>query len=207
MKYKYPCALFGNGPKPTHPAVKKRLTLINTFFCVDGGADKLIEMGYKPNFILGDLDSIGYKKNKYSCDIIFLEDQTKNDLEKSISWCIDEGIKELELFGFSNGRDDHHLANILIMKDFSSRIKIKMYTNNSLLLFINKHSTFSSKPNQKISIFSFNQETRITTTGLKYSLQNASLASASHGISNLATGTSFSVKTSDWILVLIHYYQ
>ena len=75
------------------------------------------------------------KKNKYSCDIIFLEDQTKNDLEKSISWCIDEGIKELELFGFSNGRDDHHLANILIMKDFSTRVKIKMYTNNSLLLF------------------------------------------------------------------------
>ena len=90
-----------------------------------------------------------------------MEDQTKNDLEKSISWCIDEGIKELELFGFSNGRDDQHLANILIMKDFSSRIKIKMYTNNSLLLFINKHSTFSSKPNQKISIFSFNQETKL----------------------------------------------
>ena len=164
-------------------------------------------MGYKPNLILGDLDSIGDKKNKYSCDIIFLEDQTKNDLEKSISWCINEGINELELFGFSNGRDDHHLANILIMKDFSSRIKIKMYTNNSLLLFIDKHSTFSSKPNQKISIFSFNQETKITTTGLKYSLQNSSLSSASHGISNLATGTSFSVKTSDCILVLIHYYQ
>ena len=207
MNYKYPYALFGNGPKPTHPAVKKRLKLINTFFCVDGGADKLIEMGYKPDLILGDLDSIGNKKNKYSCDIIFLEDQTKNDLEKSIFWCIDQEIKELELFGFSNGRDDHHLANILIMKDFSNRVKIKMYTNNSLLLFINKHSTFSSSPNQKISIFSFNQKTKITTTGLKYSLQNASLASASHGISNLATGTSFSIKPSDWILVLIHYYQ
>ena len=207
MKYKYPYALFGNGPKPTHPAVKKRLNLINTFFCVDGGADKLIEMGYKPDLILGDLDSIDKRKNKYGCDIIFLEDQTKNDLEKSISWCIDQGIKELELFGFSHGRDDHHLANILIMKDFSSKVKIKMYTNNSLLLFINKNSTFSSNPNQKISIFSFNQETKITTTGLKYSLQNSSLSSASHGISNLATGTSFSIKPSDWILVLIHYYQ
>ena len=38
--------------------------LINTFFCVDGGADKLIEMVYKPNLILGDLDSIGDKKNQ-----------------------------------------------------------------------------------------------------------------------------------------------
>ena len=93
------------------------------------------------------------------------------------------GIKELELFGFSYGRDDHHLANILIMKDFSSKIKIKMYTDNSLLLFVNTYSTFSSNPNQKVSIFSFNQETKITTTGLKYALQNSSLTSPSHGIS------------------------
>ena len=207
MKYKYPYALFGNGPKPTHPAVKRRLNLINTFFCVDGGADKLIEMGYKPNLILGDLDSIDKRKNKYGCDIIFLEDQTKNDLEKSMLWCIDQKIKELELFGFSYGRDDQHMANILIMKNFSSQLKIKMYTNNSLLLFINKHSTFSSNPNQIISILSFNQETKITTTGLKYSLQNSPLTSPSHGISNLATGTSFSIKPSDWVLVLIHYYQ
>ena len=207
MKNKYPYALFGNGPKPTHPSVRKRLSLINTFFCVDGGVDKLIEMGYKPDLILGDLDSIDKRKNQYGCDLIFLEDQTKNDLEKSIAWCIDQGIKELELFGFSHGRDDHHLANILIMRDFSLKVKIKMYTNNSLLLFINKNSTFSSNPNQKISIFSFNKETKITTSGLKYSLKNSSLSSASHGISNLATGTSFSVKTSDWILVLIHYYQ
>ena len=205
MKYKYPYALFGNGPKPTHPAIKRRLNLINTFFCVDGGADKLIEMGYKPNLILGDLDSIDKRKNKYGCDIIFLEDQAKNDLEKSISWCIDQGIKELELFGFSHGRDDHHLANILIMKDFSSKVKIKMYTNNSLLLFVNKYFTFSSNPNQKISIISFNQETKITTTGLKYSLQNSSLISPSHGISNIATGTNFTVKPTDWILVIIHY--
>ena len=132
---------------------------------------------------------------------------SKNDLEKSILWCIDQEIKELELFGFSHGRDDQHLANILIMRDFSNRVKIKMYTNNSILLFINKNSTFSSNPNQKISIFSFNQETKITTTGLKYSLQNSPLTSPSHGISNLATGTSFSIKPSDWILVLIHYYK
>ena len=83
MKNKYPHALFGNGPKPTHPIAKERLKFINTFFCIDGGADKLVEMGYSPDLILGDLDSIN-KKNKYNCDIIYLEDQAKNDLEKSI---------------------------------------------------------------------------------------------------------------------------
>ena len=204
MKHKHPYALFGNGPQPTHPIIKERLKLINTFFCVDGGADKLRAMGHNPHFILGDLDSI-VDKNKYNCEVIPLEDQSKNDLEKSIFWCINQGIKELELFGFSYGRDDQHIANLLIMKNFSDKMKLKMYTDNSYIFCINQHTSFLSKANQKVSIFSFNSNTRITTTGLKYILQNSSLNSPSHGISNLATGTKFSITPSDIVMVIIDY--
>ena len=204
-KYKYPHALFGNGPSPTHPIIKDRLKSINTFFCVDGGADKLINMGYTPDFILGDLDSIAKKKILYNSTMVYLEDQSKNDLEKSISWCVKQGIEELELFGFSYGRDDHHLANLLIMKDFSNKLKMKMYTDKSLIFCINKHSTFSSKANQTVSIFTFNKKTTITTTGLKYTLNNSPLTFSSQGISNLATGSSFSVTPSDWTFIIINY--
>jgi len=204
-KYKYPHALFGNGPSPTHPIIKDRLKSINTFFCVDGGADKLINMGYTPDFILGDLDSIAKKKILYNGTMVYLEDQSKNDLEKSISWCVKQGIEELELFGFSYGRDDHHLANLLVMKDFSNKLKMKMYTDKSLIFCINKHSTFSSKANQTVSIFTFNKKTTITTTGLKYTLKNSPLTFSSQGISNLATGSSFSVTPSDWTFIIINY--
>ena len=205
MKYKYPHALFGNGPVPTHPIVKDRLKLINTFFCIDGGADKLITMGYTPDFILGDLDSIDKKRTFYNSTIVYLEDQSKNDLEKSISWCVNQGIKELELFGLSYGRDDQHLANLFIMKDFSDKIKMKMYTDKSLIICINEHSTFSSKVNQSVSILTFNKKTTITTTGLKYALEDSPLTSSSQGISNLATGSSFSVRPSDWTLIIINH--
>ena len=177
MKYKSPYALFGNGSNPTHPIVKDRLKSINTFFCVDGGADKLITMGYTPDVILGDLDSIDKEKKIYNSTIVHLEDQSKNDLEKSISWCVNQGIKELELFGFSYGRDDHHLANLFIMKNFSDKVKMKMYTDKSLIFCINEHSTFLSEANQTVSIFTFNKKTTITTTGLKYALKNSPLSS------------------------------
>ena len=205
MKYKSPYALFGNGSNPTHPTVKDRLKSINTFFCVDGGADKLITMGYTPDIILGDLDSIDLENKNYNSTIVYLEDQSKNDLEKSISWCVNQGIKELELFGFSYGRDDHHIANLFIMKNFSDRIKMKMYTDKSLIFCINKHSTFLSKANQTVSIFTFNKKTTITTSGLKYSLKNSPLTSPSQGISNLTTGSSFSVDPSDWTFIIINY--
>ena len=161
MKYESPNALFGNGPCPTHPIVKDRLRSINTFFCVDGGADKLITMGYNPDVILGDLDSIKKREKAYNCAIVYLEDQSKNDLEKSVCWCANQGIKELELFGFSYGRDDHHLANLLIMKDFSDKIRMKMYTEKSLIFCINEHSTFLSKANQTVSIFTLTKSTTI----------------------------------------------
>lgn len=205
MKYESPNALFGNGPSPTHPIIKDRLKSINTFFCVDGGADKLITMGYTPDVILGDLDSIDKEKKVYNSTVVYLEDQSKNDLEKSISWCLNQGVDELELFGFSNGRDDHHLANLFIMKDYSNKLKMKMYTDRSLIFCINEHSTFSSKANQIISIFTFNKKTIISTTGLKYALKNSPLTSPSQGISNLATGSSFSVSPSDWTFIIINY--
>ena len=205
MKYKSPYALFGNGSNPKHPTVKDRLKSINTFFCVDGGADKLITMGYTPDIILGDLDSIDKENKNYNSTIVYLEDQSKSDLEKSISWCVNQGIEELELFGFSYGRDDHHLANLFIMKNFSDRIKMKMYTDKSLIFCINKHSTFLSKANQTVSIFTFNEKTTITTTGLKYPLKNSPLTSPSQGISNLTTGSGFSVDPSDWTFIIINY--
>ena len=205
MKYKPPNALFGNGPCPMHPIVKDRLKSINTFFCVDGGADKLITMGYTPDVILGDLDSIAKGKKVYDSTIVYLEDQSKNDLEKSISWCMKQGIKELELFGFSYGRDDHHLANLFIMKDFSDRVRMKMYTDKSLIFCINEHSTFLSKANQTVSIFTFTKKTTITTAGLKYTLKNSTLTYPSQGVSNLAIGSSFSVTPSDWTFIIINY--
>ena len=145
------------------------------------------------------------KRRVYNSTIVYLEDQSKNDLEKSISWCVNQGIKELELFGFSYGRDDHHLANLFIMKDFSDKVRMKMYTDKSLIFCINEHSTFLSKANQTVSIFTFTKKTTITTTGLKYALKNSSLTSPSQGISNLSTGSGFSVYPSDWTFIIINY--
>lgn len=207
MNYKGPYALFGNGPDPTHPIIKDRLKSIKTFFCVDGGADKLLKRGYTPDIILGDMDSIVQKESQYNCKIVPLKDQSKSDMEKSLSWCVKNEIKELDLFGFSYGRDDQHLANLLIMKNYSDKIKMKMYTDNSLIICINEHTNFASKSDQKISLFSFNKDTKITTTGLKYTLNNSGLSSPSHGISNSAKGSSFSVHPSDWVWVIMNYMQ
>ena len=205
MNLKQPYALIGNGPEPTHPIVKEKLKKMKTFLCVDGGADKALRMGYKPNVIIGDMDSIIKSKAQYDCKIVLIEDQSKNDLEKSLAWCLKNNIKALNLFGFSHGRDDHNLANLFIMQSYSERIKMIMYSNKSKIFYIRKHTNFSSIPNQIVSIFPNNKDTKISTTGLKYKLNDSSLKFPSHGLSNLSIGSKFSIHPSDWVCVIVNY--
>jgi thiamine pyrophosphokinase len=65
LQFKTPTILFGNGVTPTHPAVLKKIREANSILCVDGGADKLEKIGYNPDLIFGDLDSLIHDPGKY----------------------------------------------------------------------------------------------------------------------------------------------
>ena len=56
-----------------------------------------------------------------------------------------------------------------------------------------------------LSIISLHNKTQIKTSGLKYSLNQSELKSPSHGISNIATGNSFTVHPSDCVWVFINH--
>ena len=94
---KPPIILFGNGEVPSHPIVLNKVESVGTIICVDGGTDKLIKLGYKPTCIIGDLDSLSKKPEDYGCDFVALPEQSKNDLEKGLRWCLNKEIKDLSL--------------------------------------------------------------------------------------------------------------
>ena len=124
-----PIVLFGNGDLPVHSVTRKKLQEAATLICVDGGADKVISLGLKPDIILGDLDSVVKDEKHYQCPVISLKDQSENDLEKSLHWCIKQNISEIDLIGFSGGRDDQYLVTIEIIKKFINEIRMTFYTN------------------------------------------------------------------------------
>ena len=57
--------------------------------------------------------------------------------------------------------------------------------------------------NEPVSIISLSSDNKITTSGLKYDLNNEKLKSFSHGISNEVNGDSFTVKAESTIVVFI----
>ena len=96
-----PIIIFGNGEAPNHPIALKVLKKASTIISLDGGSDKLISMGYSPDYIVGDMDSLNYDQIKYKTQVILMKDQSKNDLEKffpaRVKW-----FNKSKGFGFAN---------------------------------------------------------------------------------------------------------
>ena len=204
---KSPIILFGNGEIPSHPIVLNKIKGVGTIICLDGGTDKLIKLGYKPTFIIGDLDSLSKKPEDYGCEFIALPEQSKNDLEKGLEWCLDKGIKDISLIGFSGLRADHHTAALFALKSFSEKMDVTMLTNHSAVRCIKGTSKFRVSKGQLISILASQSDTLIRTTGLEYELSNEKLLSPGNGISNIAISNHIEVESNDWVWIFINHLK
>ena len=200
-----PIILFGNGECPVHPSVLKIIDKANTFICLDGGVDNLMTLGHTPDYILGDLDSIKQSRDNYGCKVEPLNDQNMTDLEKGLLWCCKNGIEEVSLVGSSGLRDDHSMATLFILLNFASRIRITLLSNYSEIHCIKRTRIFNTMPGQVISIIPVNLDTEITLDGLEYTLADEKLSFPSQGISNIAKNNTCTIKSTDWIWVILNH--
>ncbi len=200
-----PIILLGNGIPPKNPAILKKFKMANSIICLDGAADKLIRIGLRPDIILGDLDSLAKDQVEYPCELVLLDDQSKNDLEKCLSWCCAIGITELSLIGFTGGRDDHTMSNLWVILSYAHKIKLVIYTDYSTIYCVKNKSSFKTLPGQIVSIIAPDKDIKITTTGLEYQINNSNLISPSNGISNVANNKTCTIQSTDWVWVFLNH--
>lgn len=173
------CIIIANGKSPTKKVVDYFVNKgFSAIICADGGANSAKKIGIIPNFIIGDLDSISlstlnYFKNKST--IIQIKRQNDTDVEKCLKFAIKKGFKEAILLGVTGDRLDHTICNLGIVIKFFNIIKILLAAESSFLTPINKMTTFKSKIGETISIYGFDKKTKITSSGLKYKLNNTML--------------------------------
>ena len=204
---KSPIILFGNGEVPTHPSSLKVINNAKFIVCLDGGTDKLIKLGHKPDYVLGDLDSLRLKPHEYGCEVVELPDQTKNDLDKGLDWCLDQNMNDIILIGFSGRRDDHNMAALYSLRSFSDKMNLVIYTDHSIIHCLKGRSEFSVVNGQIISLIASDSKTSITTRGLGHELNNDRLSSPGHGISNVAAMNQIEIESDDWIWVFLNHME
>jgi thiamine pyrophosphokinase len=173
------CLILANGKPPGKSVINfLKNNGYRYLICADGGADYARKLGIMPDLIAGDLDSITKENKKFfgsKTKILKLSGQNDTDVEKCIKLAVKKGFKEAMLLGVTGNRLDHTICNLGIVLKFYSQIKLKIIAEHSLLMPCSGKVTLKTIPGETISLFGFNRRTKITSSGLKYQLNNSSL--------------------------------
>lgn len=160
--------------------------------CADGGMDHLMKINRLPDLLLGDLDSISndaldyvnennIKIQKYSS----IKDST--DTELAIEYLIEKGIRDITLIGVTGTRQDHTIANILLLSRLHDKdIKGKIVDDNNIIYLIDDYLELEYQKETYISILPITEDgIEVSLTGFYYNLNDQIIEFGSTiGISN-----------------------
>ena len=192
-----PVVILANGNFPSHNAPLLILEDAGTIICCDGSVNNLAKKSMEPHYILGDMDSIDDNlKIKYKEQLIKLPDQNKNDLLKTIQWVENKGVKDATILGATGKRDDHSLANIFTLLQYSSPLEIILYTNYGIFSVVQDEQKFDSFIGQQISLFATDPKIEVTSNNLKYNLNNKMLTTLYYGSLNQSINENFTLTLS-----------
>ncbi|MDZ7737674.1 MAG: thiamine diphosphokinase [Bacteroidales bacterium] len=190
-----PVIILANGRFPKSGLALGYLNNAGRIVCCDGSVVKLIEYGLEPWAIAGDLDSVPENiRKKYAGKLHQSGDQETNDLTKAVRFCIKQGITDIVILGATGLREDHSLGNISLLADYAESVSVKMVTDYGIFIPARPGTSISSWPGQQVSIFAMDKGMLISSTGLKYPLNNTELQNWWMGTLNECTGDSFSLN-------------
>ena len=200
--------IVADGKFPEHEIPLKALNDAEIVVCCDGATAKVDRFGITPTAVVGDLDSLNSElKHKYSDRLFHEPDQNSNDLTKAVKWCLTRNYNDITIIGATGLREDHTLGNISLLSSYARLgANIRMLTDTGLFIALLESSTLNSFKGQQVSIFSPNNQTRITTTNLRYPIEKRSLEEYWMGTLNESLGDSFGINFENGLLIIFMTY-
>ena len=215
------CALIcAATPNMKHFEEAYRQGAYESVVAVDGGYAFLQKCGVEPDVALGDFDSLGFvPENAQS--LVFPEDKDASDLGLALDWALEQGFKQVEIYGAFAWRLDHTIAAIQEMARAKEKNPVTTIYGISE---VNKFCVISSgetvefdtsefasdalcgeKDKRSVSVLSLcDESTGVTISGLKYELADATLSNrGSLGLSNEFIGQDFSISVKNGTLLIV----
>jgi len=171
----------------------------------DGGLDHLRKQGIAADLVIGDFDSISNKPAQGK--IITLDkDKDHTDTFEAVQYGITQGYETFYIYCGTGGRFDHTFANIQLLGYLAQNGKRGYLVGRDYVITViaNGSISFDSGYRGYISVFSYSDMAAgVCIKGLKYELENHSLASTSPiGISNEFVGVDSAITVNNGSLVI-----
>lgn len=171
----------------------------------DAGIINTRKFSIKPDYIIGDFDSLGFTPTDIKT-IIHPIEKDDTDTMLAVKSGFEKGYKKFRIFGCIGGRLDHTFANIqtasYITENSGSAV---FYGNNENFTVIkNNKITFSEKNKGNISIFALENCRNVNINGTYYELENGALsANFPLGTSNKFNNKEATVSVEEGKLLII----
>jgi thiamine pyrophosphokinase len=207
--------IFVNGDLPD-PAAAARLIREDDFLiAADGGLRHAQTMGFVPDLLIGDLDSVSPEdvaelraRNVPVQQFPPAKDET--DIELALMTALDAGYQHIILLGALGGRIDHTLGNLSLLTNTALRDADVRLDDGLIEAFIIwQTGVVWGQAGDLVSLLPVDAVVQgVTTEGLEYALRNETLRRhQGRGISNVLLDEIAKITITDGMLFCIHTRQ
>lgn len=202
----FDCVIVANGLFPTRDEVLIYLREAPLLIACDGAGKTLLQKGFKPAAIVGDLDSLPEEIRYGSvCEVHHSKDQMTNDLTKAIRFAHEKGYKSILILGATGLREDHTLGNISLLSTYVDLFdRVEMMSDFGVFIPIKNSTTIPTQIGQQISLFSITPEVAITTAGLRWDVTNRRFDSWWQGTLNEALAHEFTITFTGNARIIVY---
>ncbi len=181
--------------------------------CCDGGLNHAKALGFTPDAIVGDFDSVSPEvladyQHKGIPVHQFPTKKDETDMQLGIRLALEKGATDLVLLGGIGSRFDHTLANAhLLLGLLKKGVRARLVNENNCVELVDQPTTVHGKIGDLISIIPLSMMVKgITLKGFEYPLTNRDLALDDEmlAVSNVLTEEAGEIYFKEGYLFVIH---
>ena len=185
------CIIAAASPELDTGLIRSVINEDDFIICADGGLDKVVSAGIKPDLVVGDFDSLAHHEllNKFKT-VSLQTEKDDTDTMHCAAEAVKLGFKSIVLLGAVGGRLDHTLANLSVLlylrKNGAEGVIIDRY--NEIRLLKQGNNRFFGVMGKTISVMPYGCfQAVLSYTGMHYPMQKQTVAlDYPYTISNIA---------------------
>ena len=179
----------------------------------DGGADRLLEAGVRPSWIVGDMDSISKEARDMGCPILHVADQDTTDCDKLLQLAASMSYKAVTLASVEGDALDHLLATVYSALRADVAVRFALRTGVAWVLQGGRsnmlwETVISAEPGRRVSLVPLLPCAGVDFEGVEWPLSGAELSPTGLvSVSNRAAGTRVRASVRDGAALLVAEYS
>lgn len=200
-------AILANGAPPRHAAPCAAFAAADVLVACDGALATARALGREPDYVVGDGDSLlPADRAALGARFILDAEQDTNDLCKAFRFVISrprpDDALSIVLLGVTGLREDHALANIFHLIDFTEDVSdTTILTDAGTFTAVRGEQTYPCRPGDAVSVFAPLPGTHVSSSGLAWPLDGVDLAPLWRGTLNRTIGDSLTLRTNRPVLL------